>query len=210
MFYKNINYLILLFIVFTSLSVFSLKVLSDQHTPLKMENIYKLLKEKNFENALSSLNQMSKQNNLKAQHLYSQIFYSGNIVPQDFEKAYFWSNVSNLGGFKKAETIISLLEDVIEKEQKFKINEKIRLFLEEHALKKNRLAILQIAKWYLTLSEEIDYINAYKWYNIAVAIGIKTAGKKRDEMIQELNSEQIFEAQKLSNEIFKKLKKTGG
>ena len=78
------------------------------------------------------------------------------------------------------------------------------------ALNNNKLAILQIAKWHLTLSEEIDYINAYKWYNIAVAIGIKSAEKKRDEMIEELNSEEIIEAQKMSSEIFKKLEKIGG
>ena len=77
-------------------------------------------------------------------------------------------------------------------------------------MEKNKLAILQVAKWHLTLAEEVDYSNAYKWYNVAVAIGIKTAIKKRNEMIEELNSEEILKAQQLSNQIFNKINKNGG
>ena len=29
-----------------------------------------------------------------------------------------------------------------------------------------------------SFAEQVDYSNAYKWYNIAVAVGIKTASKK--------------------------------
>ena len=77
-------------------------------------------------------------------------------------------------------------------------------------MKKNKLAIIQIAKWHIELSEEIDYINAYKWYNVAVASGIKSAAKKRDKIINELSGEEIIEAQKQSNDIFKKINKVGG
>ena len=188
-----------------SFSSLSNKVLSDKHSVLKIENIVKLFKTKDFKKALSSLNTLCNQNNIKAQYLYSQIFYSGKIIPQDFKKAYFWSNISNLGGFKKSKTISTLLENTLEKDQKTKINNEIKEFLEKQAMNKNKLAILQIASWYLKLSEEIDYTNAYKWYNVAVAIGIKTAIKKRDEMLSELSAEQIIDAQKLSNEIFNKM-----
>ena len=39
---------------------------------------------------------------INAQYLYSQILYSGNITPQNFEKSYFWSAISDLGGFKNS------------------------------------------------------------------------------------------------------------
>ena len=77
-------------------------------------------------------------------------------------------------------------------------------------MKKNKLAIIQIAKWYTELSEEIDYINAYKWYNVAVASGIKSAAKKRDKIINELSTEEIIDAQNQSSNIFKKINKIGG
>ena len=101
-------------------------------------------------------------------------------------------------------------KDLEKKKHAIEIHEKIKVFLEKLAMKKNKLAILQIAKWYLTLTEEVDYSNAYKWYNVAVAIGIKSASIKRDEMIEELDSEEILKAQQLSNEIFNKINKNGG
>ena len=195
-------------ITVTSFNAVNNKVLSDKHNVLKIEDVVKLFKKNDYKKALSSLNIMCNKNNIKAQNLYSQIFYAGNITPQDFEKAYFWSNIAYLGGYKKSEKITSLLDDILEEDQKTKINAKIKVFLEKHAKEKNKLAILQLAKYYLKLADEIDYANAYKWYNVAVAMGIKTATKKRDEMLSELSAEQIIEAQKLSNEIFNRMNKT--
>ena len=212
MFKRKKHFLITFVFLITviSLNTVSNKVLSDKQHVLKIEDIVKLFKTKDYEKALSSLNLLCNKNNIKAQYLYSQIFYAGNIIPQDFEKAYFWSNIANLGGFKKSKKITNLLNEILEKDQKSKINNDIREFLEKLAKQKNKLAILQLAKWYLKLSEEIDYTNAYKWYNVAVAMGIKTATKKRDEMLSELSAEQIVDAQKLSTEIFNKMNKNGG
>ena len=41
-------------------------------------------------------------------------------------------------------------------------------------------------------------INAYTWYNIAVAKGIKSAKAKRDEILNDLNEKDLLEAQSLS------------
>ena len=206
----NTKLLILSIFIFALINTLSKNVFSKDSKLIRIEEVHKSLKEKDFKKALSSLNEMSNKNNLHAQHLFSQIFYSGNIVPQDFEKAYFWSNAANLGGFKKAKFLVSRLDNILDSKQKLEIHEKIRVFLENLAMEKNKLAILQVAKWHLTLAEEVDYSNAYKWYNVAVAIGIKTAIKKRNEMIEELNSEEILKAQQLSNQIFNKINKNGG
>ena len=175
-----------------------------------IEEVHKLLKQRKFDEAINTLDILSNKNIINAQYLYSQILYAGNITPQNFEKAYFWSAISDLGGFKNSRKIIDLLENYLDKKEKIEINENIKKFLEKHAMKKNKLAIIQIAKWHIKLSEEIDYINAYKWYNIAVASGIKSAAKKRDKIINELSAEEIIEAQKQSNDIFKKINKVGG
>ena len=50
-------------------------------------------------------------------------------------------------------------------------------------MKKNKLAIIQIGKWYVELAEKPEYNNAYMWFNVAVAIGIKSAIKMRNELI---------------------------
>ena len=206
MFNKKKKFLIL-FVFFVSFTIVSEsnKAFSSKKEVLILEDSVKLLKEKKFTKAISSLKKLSNDNNIKAQFILSQILYSGKITTQDFEESYYWSNIAKLGGYKKSDKICNLLNDVLDEKTKMLIYDRVKKFLEKKALEYNKLAIIQSAKWYLTLSEEIDYENAYKWYNIAVAIGIKTAIKKRDEIIEELSSEQIINAQKSSAEIFKKL-----
>ena len=124
--------------------------------------------------------------------------------------SYFWAITSKLGGLKKSSDILDKLNNLIDDENKFKINEKIKNFLEKLALSGNKLAIVQIAKWNLELSPEPNFENAYKWYNIAVALGIKSAKIKRDEMIKNIENQRLFEIQKESIKIFNKINNRGG
>ena len=111
---------------------------------------------------------------------------------------------------KKSSNIISKLNDLIDEENKLKINEKIKMFLSKSALSGDKLAIVQVAKWNLELSPEPNFENAYKWYNIAVALGIKSAKIKRDEMIENIEKQRLFEIQKESIKIFNKINNLGG
>ena len=175
-----------------------------------LENVYEHLRNKQFTEAINKLKDLSEKNKPKAQLLYSKILYSGEITTQDFEMSYFWANTSKLGGLKKSSNIISKLNDLIDEENKLKINEKIKIFLNKFALSGNKLAIVQIAKWNLELSPEPNFENAYKWYNIAVALGIKSAKIKRDEMIENIEKQRLFEIQKESIKIFNKINNLGG
>ena len=62
----------------------------------------------------------------------------------------------------------------------------------------------------MELSNEPNFENAYKWFNIAVAMGIKSAKIKRDEMIKNIEIDRLFEIQRESNKIFSKIKNFGG
>jgi len=175
-----------------------------------LENVYQHLRNKQFTEAINKLKDLSEKNKPKAQLLYAKILYSGEITTQDFEISYFWANMSKLGGLKKSSNIISKLNDLIDEENKLKINEKIKIFLNKSALAGDKLAIVQIAKWNLELSPEPNFENAYKWYNIAVALGIKTAKIKRDKMIENIEKQRLFEIQKESIKIFNKINNLGG
>ena len=181
---------------------------SNNHNNLK--NVYDHLRNKQFTEAINKLKDLSEKNKPEAQLLYAKILYSGEITTQDFEMSYFWANTSKLGGLKKSSNIISKLNDLIDEENKLKINEKIKIFLNKSALAGDKLAIVQIAKWNLELSPEPNFENAYKWYNIAVALGIKTAKIKRDEMIENIEKQRLFEIQKESIKIFNKINNLGG
>ena len=191
------------------LPIFSIASYGNSHND-NINNVYDYLRNKQFFEAIDELKNLSKRNKPRAQLLYSKILYSGDITTQDFEMSYFWANTSKLGGLKKSSNILDKLNNLIDDENKFKINEKIKLFLEKLALSGDKLAVIQIAKWNLELSAEPNFENAYKWYNIAVALGIKSAKIKRDEMIKNIESPRLFEIQKESIKIFNKINNLGG
>ena len=172
---------------------------------INLENIYKLLQEKKFEKSIQNLEYLSDQNDIKAQLLYSKILFSGDITPQDFENSYFWAFSALLGGLEKSSNILKKLENYLTEKQIEEITSKLKEFLEQRAFKKDKRAIIQIAKLYETFVEPPDIINAYTWYNIAVAQGIKSAKSKRDEVLDSLNEKDLLDAQALSIKLFKKI-----
>ncbi len=205
----KISKIIRFFMLTLYLIVASNKSYSDNHN-YNLKNVYDQLRNKQFTEAINKLKGLSEKNKPEAQLLYAKILYSGEITTQDFEMSYFWANTSKLGGLKKSANLISKLNNLIDEENKLKINEKIKIFLNKSALAGDKLAIVQIAKWNIELSSEPNFENAYKWYNIAVALGIKTAKIKRDEMIQNIEKQRLFEIQKESIKIFNKINNLGG
>ena len=170
-----------------------------------LQNIYTLLQEKKFEEGIKKLQILSEQNDIDAQLLYSKILFSGDLTPQDFENSYFWGFSALLGGLKKSSNILKKLNEYLTEEQIKDITTKLIEFLEKRAYSKDKRAIVQIAKIYENFIEPPDLINAYTWYNIAVAQGIKTAKSKRDEVLNSLNEQDLLDAQSLSIKLFKKI-----
>ena len=171
----------------------------------EIQIIYKLLQEKKFKEGIQQLEVLSKKNNLDAQLLISKIFLTGDLTPQDFENSYFWASSALLGGLKKSQNILEKLDDYLTEKQINEIKEKLRTFLEKRAIDNDKRAIVQIAKLYENYLDQPDMINAYTWYNIAVAQGIKSAKTKRDQILNELSEKDLLEAQSLSIKLFKQI-----
>ena len=192
----------ILLIIFYILG-YSLSLAEVKNT--EMQIIYKLLQEKEFKEGIKQLEVLSKKNNLNAQLLISKIFLTGDLTPQDFENSYFWASSALLGGLKKSQKILKKLDGYLTEKQINEIKEKLRVFLEKRAIDNDKRAIVQIAKLYENYLDQPDMINAYTWYNIAVAQGIKSAKAKRDEILNELNEKDLLEAQSLSIKLFKQI-----
>ena len=188
------------------ISCFSLstQTLAEENNK-NLQNVYKLLQEKNFKDALKELEVLCEANDVQAQLLFSKILFSGDLTPQDFETSYFWSSSALLGGLKQSNTIIEKLTEYLSEDKIGKIKENLRDFFEKKALNKDKRATIQIAKFYETYLDPVDFVNAYTWYSVAVAQGIKTAKNKRDEIISELNEKDLLEAQSLSIKLFKQI-----
>jgi hypothetical protein len=109
--FKNFKYIsfIFLYIFFFS---FSVQILANEQNK-NLENVYKLLQEKNFKGGLKELQILCEDNNIQAQLLFSKILFSGDLTPQDFENSYFWSSSALLGGLKKSEIIIEKLNNYL-------------------------------------------------------------------------------------------------
>ena len=172
---------------------------------LEIDNVYNLLQDKKFIEGIDQLKLLSLKNDIKAQLLYSKILFSGDLTPQDFENSYFWASSAFLGGLKNSKKIIDKLDNYLTEKQINNIKDKLKLFLEKRAFVKDKRAIIQIAKFYESYINPPDMINAYTWYNIAVANGIKTAKNKRNETLSQLNEKDLLEAQTLSIKLFKQI-----
>ena len=191
------------FFIFTVVFIASLSLANEKEQ--NIQDIYKLLQEKKFEEGIKTLQILSEENDINAQLLYSKILFSGDLTPQDFENSYFWGFSALLGGLKKSSNILEKLSEYLTEEQISEITTKLRDFLEKRAFAKDKKAIIQIAKIYEKFTEPPDLVNAYTWYNVAVAQGIKTAKPKRDEVLNSLNEKELLDAQSLSIKLFKKI-----
>ena len=197
---KKLLKIFIIFFLFVS-SAISLANEKNQN----IQDIYKLLQEKKFEEGIKNLQILSEQNDINAQLFYSKILFSGDLTPQDFENSYFWGFSALLGGLKKSSKILDKLSDYLTEKQIEDITKKLREFLQKKAFNKDKRAIVQLAKLYENFTEPPDLVNAYTWYNIAVAKGIKTAKPKRDEVLENLNEKDLLDAQSLSIKLFKKI-----
>ena len=201
--YSFTKYSISIFFIIFYILGFSLSIAEVKTTDMQI--IYKLLQEKKFKESIQQLKVLSKNNNLNAQLLISKIFLTGDLTPQDFENSYFWASSALLGGLKKSQKIIKKLDGYLTEKQVNEIKEKLRIFLEKRAIGNDKKAIVQIAKLYESHLDQPDMVNAYTWYNIAVAQGIKSAKTKRDEILNELSEKDLLEAQSLSIKLFKQI-----
>ncbi len=197
------------FVFLLILFLFNPQTLIANDEKIEIQKIHQLLKDKKFKESIQSLEELSLKNNIKAQLLYSKILYSGNIIPQDFEKSYKWATASLLGGLKGSKRILKMLNNYLTQKQLDPIKDKLRDFLEKRAFINDKRAIIQIAKFYETYANPPNMVKAYSWYNIAVAKGIKSASKKRDDILEDLNEKDLLDAQKLSNTLFKQIKTKG-
>ena len=197
---------ILTFITFFIFTFVNPNKAFSNNEKIDIKNVHQLLKDKKFTETIKKLEELSLENNIKAQLLYSKILFSGDIIPQNFEKSYKWATTSSLGGLKGSRQILKKIKSYLTEEQLIPINESIEKFLEKRAFINDKRAIIQIAKFYEKKSNPPEMINAYSWYSIAVAKGIKSAKKKRDSILKDLNEKDLTEAQKLSSKLFKQIK----
>ena len=157
----------------------------------------------NYLNAFTEWMPLAKKGNIAAQYNIGRMFYLGQGVPKDYNKAIKWFELSAKKGYSDAQVFIGNMYDrghgVL---KNFKVAAKwFKIASEQNnAMAQSKLGVL-----YLKGEGVIkDQTKAYMWFNISAANGNETSAKIRDLIEKKMSSDEISFAQKLSRECIKK------
>ena len=188
--------------------------INEVNLPIKKFDIKKefanaiLLYEKNdYEQALNKFEKLSDLGDHKSQHNLAVMHYKGQGIPQNFNRAYYWSIMSMLNGQKKSEILMKNNQKRVNDIRKVEIESEVKDNLEKAINEGKIYAIIPLAKWHLTFPKKPDYNNSYLWLSVASALNIDNSNKARNSIINKIKKKDLDELQNEANEIFIKMVK---
>ena len=158
------------------------------------------VKEKKYSEAVSIFEQLAGNNEHDAQYNLAFLISSGKGITKNYEEALFWSFLSMLGKIEKAEDLSEELSDIVPEKVLKDVREQVLAHLISRFEKKDVDVLMQLGDYYLRISEEKDFENAYLWFNVASAVGIDNASAKRDKVEKELEPDTIIKTQLVSRD----------
>ena len=158
------------------------------------------VKEKKYSEAVSIFEQLASNNEHDAQYNLAFLISTGKGITKNYEEALFWSFLSMLGNIEKGEDLSEELSDLVPEKVLKNVREQVLKHLISRFEKKDVDVLMQLGDYYLRISEEEDFENAYLWFNVASAVGIDNASDKRDKVEKELEPDTIIKSQIVSRE----------
>ena len=156
------------------------------------------VKEKKYSEAVSIFEQLARNNEYDAQYNLAFLISAGKGITKNYEEALFWSFLSMLGKIEKGEDLSEELSDIVPEKVLKDVREQVLAHLISRFEKKDVDVLMQLGDYYLRISEEKDFENAYLWFNVASAVGIDNASAKRDKVEKELEPDTIIKTQLVS------------
>ena len=158
------------------------------------------VKEKKYSEAVSIFEQLARNNEHDAQYNLAFLISTGKGITKNYEEALFWSFLSMLGKIEKGEDLSEELSDIVPEKVLKDVREQVLAHLISRFEKKDVDVLMQLGDYYLRISEEKDFENAYLWFNVASAVGIDNASAKRDKVEKELEPDTIIKTQLVSRD----------
>ena len=171
----------------------------------EFENAIVLYRKNSYELALKKFEKLSDLGDDKSQHNLAVMHYKGQGIPQNFNRAYYWSIMSMLNGQKKAEILMNNNKKRVSDINKEEVQNEVKDYLEEAINEGKVYAIIPLAKWHLTFPKKPDYNNSYLWLSVASALNIANSNKARNSIIKKIKNKDLDEIQNEANEIFNKM-----
>ena len=173
----------------------------------EFENAIFLYRKNDYEQALDKFEELSDLGNSKSQHNLAVMHYKGQGIPQNFNRAYYWSIMSMLNGQKKAEILMKNNKKRVSDINREEIESEVKDNLEKAINEGKIYAVIPLAKWHLTFPKKPDYNNSYLWLSVASALNIANSNKARNSIIKKIKNKDLDEIQNEANEIFNKMMK---
>ena len=158
------------------------------------------VKERKYSEAVSIFKQLAQNNEHDAQYNLAFLISVGKGITKNYEEALFWSFLSMLGNIEKGEELSEELSDLVPEKVLKDVREQVLKHLISRFEKKDVDVLMQLGDYYLRISEEEDFENAYLWFNVASAVGIDNASDKRDKVEKELEADIITKTQSVSRD----------
>jgi len=171
----------------------------------EFEKAISFYRQNDYGQALNKFEKLSDLGDSKSQYNLAVMYYKGQGIPQNFNRAYYWSVMSMLNGQKKAEILMKNNEKKLSDKNKIEIESEVKDNLEKAIDEGKVYAVIPLAKWHLTFPKKPDYNNSYLWLSVASALNIANSNKARNSIIKKIKNKDLDEIQNEANEIFNKM-----
>jgi len=156
-----------------------------------------------YATALREWTPLAEQGNSRAQYHLGIMYENGQGVPEDNKEAVKWYRKAAEQGDARAQYSLAIMYRRgrgVPEDNKEAVKWYLKSAEQGYYKAQNNLGLMYGAG----LGVPQNYVQAYKWYNIAGAYGDETGTKNRDAVAEEMTSDQIAEAQKLTKEWIEK------
>ena len=92
-----------------------------------------LYRKNDYEQALNKFEKLSDLGDAKSQHNLAVMYYKGQGIPQNFNRAYYWSIMSMLNGQKKAEILMKNNQKRVNDINKIEIESEVKDLIKSNA-----------------------------------------------------------------------------
>mgnify|MGYP002793376123 FL=1 len=164
------------------------------------------VRQKKYDEAYASFLALSKHGQHDAQYNLATLLKAGLGHPQDFQQALYWAWLSQLGDVKKAPALAEDLIGLMPENALDAIRDKVVAHLTNRVDDGDHPAIMQRGDFFLEVTAEADYEQAYIWYAIGAAMRLDNAFQARNAAAEELDPEVLVDLQEEAAQIFQELK----
>ena len=160
------------------------------------------VREKDYRKAYLIFQQHAESMQPDAQYNLALLLKSGKGSPQNFKQALVWSWLAQLGEVEPAVELVQDLLDMLEEKSVKDARDQVLQRLEDGITKKDRSAVMKIARYYQQVEGEPDMGQAYTWYAVAAALDIEGAAEARDEAFDDVDEADIVDLQEEATTLF--------